>query len=285
MFDVSICRFALAPTSPWCFRRRLILGCLLSVISLPAIRAQESSLFHQRPNYDQAGGQGRYVASPQGAHPPGMTPDSVPGRVVVPRRDFDPRDPYSAYSPASPGLAQASWMYMPPSPLRRFQKHDIITIRVDEMARMRAEGQVDNRKNSLYDALLRDWLRLTGGAIKPATQSDGDPRVNGQLNSLYRANSAVESREAVSFNIAAEIVDIRPNGNLVLEANKRIWVNDNVFETSLIGICRAEDIGPDNTLLSRDLLDAEIRKDERGRVADGYRRGWFQRWFEQFQPF
>lgn len=189
--------------------------------------------------------------------------------------------------PSEPALAlsQASRIYVPPAPVRTFAINDIVTIRVDELARMRAEGAAENRKNSLYDAILKDWIALSGGALKPAAQADGDPRVTGQLNQLYRADASIESRESLTFNIAASIVDIRPNGNLVLEAHKTIWVNENSFEYALSGTCRAADIGPDNVLLSRDLLDPQIRKTERGRLRDGYRRGWFQRWWEEFQLF
>lgn len=244
--------------------------------------AQDSSLFHRQPAVPLAAtNQAIPTADPRNP----ASPMRAPNRGVQGQSSARPYGYPAGATANSLGLQQASWTYVPPPPLRRFQLHDIITIRVDEVARMRAEGAAENRKNSLYDVVLQDWLKLTGGDLKPATQADGDPRVNGALNSLYRADASIESRESLSFNIAAEVVDIRPNGNLVLEASKQIWNNENVFETSLIGICRAEDIGPDNVVLSRDLLNAEIRKDERGRLRDGYRRGWFQRWFEEFQLF
>lgn len=202
------------------------------------------------------------------------------GPPVAPPAGYGP-----AAMPQSASLSEVSWMYSPGTPPRQFRMNDIVTIRVDEIAQASAEGAAENRKNSLYDAVLKDWISLSGGFLKPSPQSDGDPRVNGQLNSLYRSDASIESRESLTFNIAARVVDIRPNGHLVLEANKTIWVNDNAFETSLTGICRADDIGPDNVLLSRDLLNPQIRKTERGSLRDGYRRGWFQRWWEEFQLF
>ena len=95
----------------------------------------------------------------------------------------------------------------------------------------------------------------------------------------------MESRESMTFNIAATVVDIRPNGSLLLEARKTIRVNDNLWETSLSGLCRAEDIAPDNVVLSKDLIDLEIRKLDRGHLRDGYKRGWFSRWLDRVQPF
>ncbi|WP_417732144.1 flagellar basal body L-ring protein FlgH [Rosistilla oblonga] len=183
------------------------------------------------------------------------------------------------------GLQSASWTYIPPPPTRTLQMNDIVTIRVDEIARVQAEGSASTRKNGLYDTLLKDWINLRGGKLQPDTHEGGDLRLQGTVNSLYRADSEIESREALSFNIAARVVDIRPNGNLVVEAHKTMYVNENVWETFLSGTCRSEDIGPDNVVLSRDLLDLQIRKNDRGRMRDGYKRGWFTRWFETLQPF
>lgn len=284
----------------------LVIGFLALVgtfCATPLARGQESSLLHQTPQqttrtrpqplYGQTAGGNRNSAtlrrndaSAVALRPPssgdlaarsGVYDDGTP---VAP-----PPGPNVTAPPRSNALAEVSWMHRSTLPPRQLRLNDIITIRVDELAQARAEGAAENRKNSLYDAVLKDWISLSGGFLKPSPQSDGDPRVNGQLNSLYRSDAAIESRESLTFNIAARVVDIRPNGHLVVEAHKTIWVNDNAFETSLTGICRADDIGPDNVLLSRDLLNPQIRKTERGSLRDGYRRGWFQRWFEEFQLF
>lgn len=182
-------------------------------------------------------------------------------------------------------LATASWTYQPAPPMRVFSKNDIITIRVDEIARMLAEGEAEKRRSSLYSAVLTDWIDISRGRIRPDPLEEGEPAVGGASNDRFRNEASVESRESVSFNIAATVVDIRPNGNLVLEARKSIRVNDNVWESSLTGICRAVDVGPDNIVLSKDLLDLEVHKQDQGQLRDGYRRGWFTRWLDRLQPF
>lgn len=219
-------------------------------------------------------------AAPQAnlAPPPGSATASPRGRGYPPAS--------SSYGPEAVPLSGASWTFVPPQPVRSYQKNDIVTIRVDELSQMQAEGKADNRRNSLYDALLRDWITLRGLTdVRPSPQSEGDPRIQGSVNELYRADSSLQSRESLTFNIAARIVDIRPNGNLVLEGRKTYTVNDNTWGTALSGICRPTDIAPDNVVLSRDLLDIQISKQDRGSVRDGYRRGWFKRWFDTFSPF
>ena len=182
-------------------------------------------------------------------------------------------------------LNGVSWTHQPAPPIRSFHKNDVVTIRVDEITRVMAEGAAESRKRTLYEAALSDWIKLTDFRLRPDPQTAGDPTVGTESNNNFRAQSSVESRESVTFNITAIVVDIRPNGLLVLEARKGIRVNDNLWETSLTGICRVQDIGPDNVVLSKNLIDLEIRKDDRGHLRDGYKRGWFQRWFDRVQPF
>jgi flagellar L-ring protein precursor FlgH len=176
-------------------------------------------------------------------------------------------------------------MYQPAPPVRTFQKNDVVTIRVDEITRMMAEGRADNRKRTLTEAILTDWIRLKDFRLRPDPQEFGDPAVAAESNNVFRAESFLQSRESLAFNIAATVVDIRPNGNLVLEARKSIRVNDNLWETALTGDCRAQDIGPDNVVLSKDLINLEIRKDDQGQLRDGYNRGWLKRFVDRYGPF
>ncbi len=195
--------------------------------------------------------------------------------------------PYAGVTPGYDGLglANASWTFTPARPLRNYRIQDIVTIRVDEVTRVQAEGALNGRRTGLYDAMLRDWIALRNGNLAVDEQSTGDPRINAETNQAYRASSSLRTNESLAFNIAARVVDIQPNGNLVLEATKTIKMNENIWTTSLIGICRAQDIAPDNVVLSRDLVDLQIRKDETGEVRDGYKRGWFTRWLNEFNPF
>ena len=253
--------------------RRLLSGgvalALCVLLLCPTVHGQNSSLFQQpqpellpAQQFDARGGSF-------------STPATAEQGAIV-----------SPIAPQSPQLAAASWTYTAPMAPRVLRLHDVISIRVDEMARVTAEGRASQRKNALYDAILKGWIELEGlRAVRKAPQTAGDPEVNAQLSQIYRANSDVQTRESLAFNIAAEIADIRPNGNIVLEAHKSITINDNRWEISLSGMCQAKDIGPDNLVLSKDVIDLKIDKRESGQARDGYRRGWFTEWSSRLQPF
>ena len=196
--------------------------------------------------------------------------------------------PYGGASAAPSSLMglQSSYTYIPPTPTRALKLHDIVSIRVDEASTSLALGNATSRKSTSYDAVLRDWIRLVGiDTMKPAPQSDGDPRVQAIQNEVYRGDSTLRTNESMTTNIAAEIVDIRPNGLIVLSGTKTIIQNDNTFQFSLTGTCRSQDILPDNTILSRNLINATINKQDQGHVRDGYSRGWLTKFLARIKPF
>jgi flagellar L-ring protein FlgH len=182
--------------------------------------------------------------------------------------------------------ATTSWYETPLPPPKEVRVHDIITIRVDLAVRMNSDAEWQRRKNAKYDALLNDWIVLKGlRAVKPAPQSDGDQRIQGNLNIQDRSQGELETTESLKFEIAATVAAVLPNGNLVLEAHRTVRNNNEHWLHSLSGVCRREDLGPGNIVLSKDLANLQIEKREMGQVRDSYKRGWLTRLVDEFTPF
>ena len=183
-------------------------------------------------------------------------------------------------------LDVASPYYTDPPPVKKIKQYDIITVVVREQSTYLTEGNVDRRKNGVYDAVIKDWANLTSGlTLKRTPQNDGDPRAGGTIQQTYRSESEMEIRERVELRIAATVVDIRPNGNLVIEAHKKFQENREQIEASLTGIIRPEDILPDNTVLSEDVAELSLYKREKGHIRDSIRRGWATRLIDTLNPF
>jgi flagellar L-ring protein precursor FlgH len=185
-------------------------------------------------------------------------------------------------------METGSYIYreLPPeSRVSELKPHDIITVLVDYRTRMLSEGDAEARKTSNLTAVLSSWIRFDGKNIKAAPQTDGDPRVAGTYNSQSRAESDVELRDTLSFEIACEIIAIRPNGNLYIEGNQTVRNNEECWKIFLSGEVRRESIQPDRTVSSRSIAKLDIHKEEVGQVRDGYARGWFAKWYDKYKPF
>ncbi|HEY5315858.1 MAG TPA: flagellar basal body L-ring protein FlgH, partial [Pirellulales bacterium] len=182
-------------------------------------------------------------------------------------------------------LPNNSWLYLAvPSP-REVQLNDLITVLVTESSQVLSEGNISRRTQSNLNLDLTNWVKLNHFGISDDKLSAGDPGVAGTLNSQLRTTSQLETQASVKFKITARIVDIRPNGTLVIEAHKSLRNNNEIWEQSLSGIIRKEDVLPNNTVMSEDVYELMIYKQEHGQIRDSYRRGWLLKTVDRFKPF
>lgn len=189
---------------------------------------------------------------------------------------------------SSLSLENSSFMYHPIPPeaeLRELKVNDIITVLVDYESSTFSQGDAEKRKRGNLDAALTDWISFDGQDIFAAPQSRGEPGFAGEVTSQYRVESDLELRDSLVFRIAATIVDILPNGNLVIEAHRTINNNDEVWQQSLTGVVRRSAIGPDRTVRSDEVAELRIEKREMGFIRDAYKRGWLHRWYDKWKPF
>ncbi len=183
-------------------------------------------------------------------------------------------------------LQRTSWFYEPPPEPRPVRRYDIVTVIVDEKSVVISEGDIDRKKKAHLSAALTDWVLLRNMTMFPDPQSAGVPEVAGKLDKKYKADAKFESRDSMIFRVAVTVVDIRPNGNLVVEGTRYIQNNDEEWEYSLSGEIRPEDLNKQtNSVRSENVADLRIIKRETGHVRDSYRRGWLQKVLDQFQAF
>lgn len=189
----------------------------------------------------------------------------------------------------APPLNLEDWSFTynpPPPPPRQLRKYDLVTIRVNELEQVQSDGRMQRRKNSTLDYYLKSWIQFLGfDTVKPDEFNDGAPRIQFDGNQIYRTQGNLQLSKRLDFNIAATVVDVRPNQTLVLEAHRQIMIENEVWEYSLTGVCRSEDVGLDNVVLSRNISELMIKKRETGQVRDSYKRGAVWRLFDRYNPF
>jgi flagellar L-ring protein FlgH len=185
-------------------------------------------------------------------------------------------------------LENSSYIYRkrpPEQEMRELRVNDIITVLVDYRSSMLSEGDAENRKTNNLNAFLDNWVKFDGKNLTPDPQPNGPLAVSGNLQSQFRVESDMELRDQLTFRIAAHIVDIQPNGNLVVEAHRTIRNNEEVWQQSLTGVVRRTAIGPDRTVRSDEIADLRIEKREMGFIRESYKRGWLQSWYDRWKAF
>lgn len=183
------------------------------------------------------------------------------------------------------GLADVSPFYQPPAMPRQIKLHDLVTVLVEQKSETLSQGNVDRRKKAEGGMTLDDWVGFEGFAIQPDPQTAGEPAISGISENKYRAQAKLDTKDTMKFTITCEVVDIRPNGTVVLEGHRSIRNNEDVWDAALTGVVRTDDILPNNTVRSEHIAELRINKREVGHIRDAYRRGWLMRWLDEYQLF
>ncbi len=76
----------------------------------------------------------------------------------------------------------------------------------------------------------------------------------------------------MTATLTAHVVEVLPNGNLLIESVKHIQVNSEDQTISVRGIIRPIDVQNDNTVGSARVGQMELRVNGKGVVADAIRR-------------
>lgn len=190
---------------------------------------------------------------------------------------------------ASP-IARVSYFAVPKRSPRKLRKHDLITIIIRENSDSATTGQMDSQKQQAFDAAVQQFmqLRFSGGNVPYVTSVSNPsalPEVKVQYNNTRKNNATDQRVDQFSARITAEIIDIKPNGNLVVEATKHIRVDSETQTFRLSGECRARDVSVDNTILSTQMADLRLSKKTHGAVRAGTKRGWLNKVIDAVNPF
>lgn len=84
---------------------------------------------------------------------------------------------------------------------------------------------------------------------------------------------------SIQAQMTTRVIDILPNGNMVIEGRQTIVINGEDQEIVVSGIVRPRDIAPDNTVLSTYVADAHIAFKGNGPLAEKHTPGVLTRLF------
>jgi flagellar L-ring protein precursor FlgH len=230
-------------------------------------------------------GPGGSPYGPGAGGPPRWPLAPGPGAVPAPTAPPVLRSPdFYRDSDVGRPMQDYAFVLVPEPPPRIFKVHDIVTIIVNEKSETILNSRFNRQRNATLKAELKEFIRLgDSGNLRPAAEDS--PTINGNLQGRIQSTGQATDTEGISYRIAATIVDILPNGNLVLEARKTIRANRELWQFSLTGKIRSQDVNRDNTALSENIAELQIEKAQRGKIYDSTKTAWGTNLFDRLFPF
>ena len=117
-------------------------------------------------------------------------------------------------------------------------------------------------------------------AGRPVTRN-GTPILNTEIESSQSFNGSGDAAQSnlLEGSVTVTVSSVLPNGNLVVQGEKRIRINRGEEYIQLRGIVRPVDISAENTVLSTQVAAAELAYGGTGPIARSTAQGWLQRFF------
>jgi flagellar L-ring protein precursor FlgH len=100
----------------------------------------------------------------------------------------------------------------------------------------------------------------------------------------FSGKGTVENSNDFSGTITATVVQVLPNGHLVVAAEKQIGVNANVDVLRFSGQIDPRAIAPGNSVQSTQIANVRIEQRGRGQQAEAQSMGWLARFFQSVMP-
>lgn len=178
---------------------------------------------------------------------------------------------------------------------------DIVTVIVQENVTSSQVQEVKtSRENNPAPGIVTDLLNQFIAGIPAAINRQVDkgripkppqilsdmkfPTLNPKGTDEYGAKGEVTGRQSIVSRAAVTVVDVLPNGNLVVEGSKVVGTGKERQYAYLRGIVRAYDVTKDNTVLSSNLADVQLEFIPEGTLTDT-KKGWLQRLNDRLRQF
>jgi flagellar L-ring protein precursor FlgH len=164
---------------------------------------------------------------------------------------------------------------------------DLVTVVVVESSQASREANTAIQKDSSVDASVGAFLGspMDLGLDHLYGKTGFQPTVKAGTANSFKGAGTTTRKDALNARVAARVVNILEDGNLVIEGRRQVKVNEETQYLFVRGIARASDIGPDNTVSSVALADAQILYGGNGLVASQQKPGWLYRIVDAVWPF
>jgi flagellar L-ring protein precursor FlgH len=142
--------------------------------------------------------------------------------------------------------------------------NDTITILVAVQTSAAQSGTVGSQRT------FTDSSAVTG--VLGKAPANTNPLLAANSSSTLNGKGTTASNTAFTTSLTGQVIAVLPNGNLVVEAERKIFMNNQHEDVLVRGMVRPGDISPSNTVASTSLSNLEIEMKGKGIIADSVRR-------------
>jgi flagellar L-ring protein precursor FlgH len=160
---------------------------------------------------------------------------------------------------------------------------DILTVLVTISDKAQLSNKSSRSRSSTNDAGAGGVVGSIFNQVAPNVNANA--AIELKSGTADSGNGSVDRAEKIETQVAAVVVQVLPNGNLVIEGRQEVRVNFEVRDLIVMGIVRPEDIGAQNTVPSSKIAQARISYGGRGQITDVQQPRYGQQFMDAILPF
>uniref|UniRef100_Q07SH0 Flagellar L-ring protein n=1 Tax=Rhodopseudomonas palustris (strain BisA53) TaxID=316055 RepID=Q07SH0_RHOP5 len=156
---------------------------------------------------------------------------------------------------------------------------DLLTVTIS----MNDKATLDNKTDRSRDSKTKFDFDYLAEFLPLSKKGKLDANVNSQ--SSTKGTGKIDRTEEVKFSVAAVVVDVLPNGSLLISGSQEVRVNYEMRVLTVGGIVRPLDITRNNTIAYEKVAEARISYGGRGRLMEVQQPAWGHQVYDQVVPF
>lgn len=210
--------------------------CLLAAVGTPGAMAKKKAPSAKIKDNPASTDMAEYIQRVRALYPAATTPGSIwnsTGRFTVLSADVKAMHP-----------------------------HDLISIVVSESLSASTQGTVKNQRASSANSQVSSLF----SSLSP--NSVASNLLGAKAASALNAQGQSVTSNSLDVTIGGEVVDVLPNGMLVISAARQLEFNQQTETILLRGLVRPEDVSPSNQILSTAISGLEVQVVGKGIVND-----------------
>jgi len=159
---------------------------------------------------------------------------------------------------------------------------DILTVIISERAKASKSADTTTSRKTGLSGNVTGFLspKIMDNVLGPSPNN----LLGASYENTHEGKGVTNRAETLEARIGVIVKKILIGGNLYVEGNREITVNDEKQIIEIKGIVRTRDINRNNTILSSFLANASIKYYGEGVISERQKPGWFGRILDWIRP-
>ena len=164
-------------------------------------------------------------------------------------------------------------------------RHDRVTIVIDETTSSSMQSKTDGKSSSDVNMGVESWFTLGSGG---ATSRGGDGKLRLPLSASssrnHKGDAKSQDTQTFKTELSGRVLDVLPNGHLVIEAQKTQTVNKDTRTVLVTGVVDPANLDANSRVDAKFVMDVKWQMLSKGDIANDNRRGFLLRFYDRIKP-